>query len=120
MCWEGYEDTRGIGPRGGSVVCLSMINRRLSGGEKENSLNAGGRTDWNVFLLRLFENAWCVVDLASTTWRLGPGRGGTVSGSLSRQCQTVPRLHNDSSPYDRRYRPGHPASECAPAVVRLE
>ena len=120
---KGRGDTRGIDPRGGSTVCRPMISGRLSSVAEGDSLDAGGRASWNIFLLWLFENARCAVDLASTTWRLGPGRGGTVSGSLSRQGQSrqsVPRLHNGSSPYDRRCRPVHRASECALVGAILE
>lgn len=54
------------------------------GGSQMNSLDAGSRASLDIFLLRLFENAGCAVDLASTTRRLWPGRGGTVSGSHSK------------------------------------
>jgi len=57
----------------------------ISGGAQDDSLDARGRASLNVFLLWLLENAGCAVDLASTTWRLVPGRGGTVSGSHSRE-----------------------------------
>ena len=62
-----------------------MINGGLLGGSHEDSLDARGRGSLDVFLLWLFENAGCIVDLASTTRGLGPGRGGTVSGSHSRE-----------------------------------
>ena len=63
----------------------AMISGGHSGGSKRDILDARGRASLNVFLLWLFENAGCVVDLASTTRRLGPGRGGTVSGSYSKE-----------------------------------
>jgi hypothetical protein len=49
----------------------ATINGRLLGGAQKNSLDAGSRAGLDIFLLWLFENAGCVVDLASTTWRLG-------------------------------------------------
>ena len=90
------------------------------GGAQKDTLDTRGRASLNTFLLRLFENAGCAVDLASTTWRLGPGRGGTVSGSHQRNIKAdgVPRLHSGSSPYDTQYTPGHRASECAPVEVK--
>lgn len=58
-----------------------MINGRILGGTQQDSLDTRGWASLDAFLLRLFENTGCAVDLASTTWRLRPGRGGTVSGS---------------------------------------
>lgn len=63
----------------------AAINGRHLGGVQRDSLNAGSWAGLDIFLLRLFEDAGCAVDLASTTWRLGPGRDGTVSGSHSRE-----------------------------------
>ena len=62
-----------------------MINGEDLGGAPKDSLDARGWTSLDIFLLWLFENAGCVVDLAPTTWGLGPGRGGTVSGSHSKK-----------------------------------
>ena len=106
------------------VSRLSIHDQRGTFVGKTDSLNAGGRASWNIFLLWFFENARRTIDLAATTWRLGPGRDGTVSGSLCRHKDTadvqVPRLHNGSFPYDRQYRRGHRASECGPTGAGFE
>ena len=62
----------------------ATISGGLLGDAKKDSLDIGDRASWDRFLLWLFENAGCTVYLASTTRRLGPGRGGTVSGSQER------------------------------------
>jgi hypothetical protein len=80
----------GRGMRTHEVLALktiqSTVGPTIKAGHSDHSekdlLDTRGRASLNIFLLWLFENARCAVDLASTTWRLGPGRGGTVSGSL--------------------------------------